>query len=304
MADLRVTTVNTVIDDLPTEAAFKATQAEMVALGDEGLMPINIDVVSAVTMTLGCMQELRALRSEIVEHLPTFDIGRYDKLEQYALALNQANAIHRGTLAQRASISELGGELTELRDRLLDDAESLSNHGLLQRERLKECKKAPGYRAVATDVFTLVTLFKEDWSTLEGRTPVTRELLQRAGTRALELLAAVGTKEQGPVTVSEAQLARQQAYTLFARTYDDVRRAVAYLRPEEGEADKLAPSLYAGRGGRGSATPATPEVVATESAKSETGTKSAAAASGSDVSPPPIKINNPHNLPIDNPFVS
>jgi hypothetical protein len=31
------------------------------------------------------------------------------------------------------------------------------------------------------------------------------------------------------------------------RTYDEVRRLVAYFRWEEGDADELAPSLFAGR---------------------------------------------------------
>jgi hypothetical protein len=57
--------------------------------------------------------------------------------------------------------------------------------------------------------------------------------------------------------------------------YDQTRRAVIYLRWNEGDADTIAPSLYKGRGGRaassndpatepadtsGAATPAEPEV--------------------------------------------
>ncbi len=44
---------------------------------------------------------------------------------------------------------------------------------------------------------------------------------------------------------------RARAFTLFSRAYDQVRRAVNVLRWDEGDADSIAPSLYAGRGGRG-----------------------------------------------------
>jgi hypothetical protein len=82
-----------------------------------------------------------------------------------------------------------------------------------------------------------------------GKTPVTLEALSDAGTRAVELLAAFGVREQGPASTSEAARLRQQAFTLFAAAYDDARRAVAYLRPKPGARDEIAPTFYASRGG-------------------------------------------------------
>lgn len=137
--------------------------------------------------------------------------------------------------------------MTDLRDRLYEDALSLANHDLLHEERLKECKKSPSYRAIATDVLTLVALFKEQWPRIENRTPVTAAFLQQAGTRALDLLGAVGAKEQAPVTVGEAQLVRQQAFTLFSRAYEDARSAVQFLRRDYGDASEMAPTFYTGR---------------------------------------------------------
>ena len=40
---------------------------------------------------------------------------------------------------------------------------------------------------------------------------------------------------------------RQRLFTLFVNAYDQARRAVGYLRWNEGDADQIAPSLYAGR---------------------------------------------------------
>ena len=43
---------------------------------------------------------------------------------------------------------------------------------------------------------------------------------------------------------------RDQAFALFAKKYDELRRAVWFVRWQEGDADEYAPSLYAGRGSR------------------------------------------------------
>jgi hypothetical protein len=61
-------------------------------------------------------------------------------------------------------------------------------------------------------------------------------------------LRAIGEKEQAPAVVADASARRARAFTLFVRAYDQVRRAVTYLRWEDDDADLIAPSLYRGRG--------------------------------------------------------
>ena len=43
---------------------------------------------------------------------------------------------------------------------------------------------------------------------------------------------------------------RDRAYTLVVETYDEIRRALNYVRWAEDDADEIAPSLYAGRAHR------------------------------------------------------
>ena len=66
-------------------------------------------------------------------------------------------------------------------------------------------------------------------------------------------MVAAGLREQGPAVVQDVARIRDQAFTLMMRAYDEVRRAVTFLRWQQGDADTIAPSLYAGRGGRGKA---------------------------------------------------
>ena len=52
--------------------------------------------------------------------------------------------------------------------------------------------------------------------------------------------------------VADAADDRQRAFTLLVKAYDQVRRAATFVRWENDDVEKYAPSLWAGRGGRGS----------------------------------------------------
>ncbi|WP_437980893.1 hypothetical protein [Sorangium sp. So ce117] len=52
---------------------------------------------------------------------------------------------------------------------------------------------------------------------------------------------------------TEAADRRARAFSLLVHAYDQTRRAVAYLRWDEEDADTIAPSLYKGRTGRATA---------------------------------------------------
>lgn len=236
--------------ELPTETAFRATQLERAALGAKGLARLNVDPSRAVTTVLGSLPALRALRPELLQRLPAFDLQRFDKLEQYALALQHAHVLHRGQVREVGSLAELAAEVTQERDRLLGDACSLAAHGLLERELPQLCKRSRAYLAIASDVFLLVHSFRERWPAVAGRTPVSPGQLVRAHDRAFELLTAVGERASAPEAIGETQLARQQAFTLLFKAYEAARRAVQYLRAEQGDAHELAPAFYPGRAGR------------------------------------------------------
>jgi hypothetical protein len=235
---------------LPTEAAYRAVTPELLALDGAPLTPVNIDVVAAVMTVLGAVPQIRTLRPAVKKELPNFDLSNFDKLEQYALALGHAHALYRNAVAPNANMAAQAAHLTVLRDRMYQAALALAEFGLVNAERLEECKTTIGYRALSNDVLTLVAIYKEHWSEVAQKTPVTATLLDEAGTRAVELLESVSLKEQAQLTAPEAALQRTRAFTLLTRTYDNVRRAVAYLRAVQGDLEKVAPSLYAGRRGR------------------------------------------------------
>ena len=60
----------------------------------------------------------------------------------------------------------------------------------------------------------------------------------------------IGARRNGLASLRAAADTRIRAFTLLTLTYDQARRAVIYLRWEQGDVQRIAPSLYTGRGGR------------------------------------------------------
>ncbi len=298
MSELQTIIADPQPEKLVTEQAYERVLAEILAVPENELLPITVDIVSSTTTVLGTLPEIKAMRPQIAEAWRNFDFTRFDKLEDYALALTHANYIYLGSAKPKRPLTELGSELSALRDRLLADAWCLANHGLINPERLKGCKASKSYRAIATDVLTIGGVFRDRWRDLAGKTPVTPEFLESAGKKALALMAAIGEKKQAPAMMVEAAQVRKRAYTLFMSAYEEVRRAIVYLRGKFGDADQIAPSLYRGRGGRrrlddeatelSPVNPEATEIAATDGAEA--------------VAVPSIPIDNQAGLPMTAPF--
>ena len=73
------------------------------------------------------------------------------------------------------------------------------------------------------------------------------EELEAADALAGQVLTGIASRTGTSTEVADAADIRRRAFTLLLDTYNDARRAVAYLRYKEGDADSIAPSLYAGR---------------------------------------------------------
>jgi len=226
--------------------AFERHLPEMVVLVADDLTTINIDIPSAVTTVLGALPEIRALRARVVSELVLFDATIFDEIEGYVLATAHAHALYMAAITPPVPLVELNEMATKLREMLLGDASALARRGFVDAKRLTEFKGATGYRQVAFELLGLATLLREGWATIDSKTAIQLAELDQAEKLADQILNAVGMKEQTP-SVTEAAKRRQQAFSLFVKVYDQVRRAVSFLRWNEGDVDRIAPSIYAGR---------------------------------------------------------
>jgi hypothetical protein len=219
------------------------------AIAQDELLPVNVDVPSAVITAAGALPEILALRAQVVEELPKFDISYFDLLETHALAAGQAHMQFLGASGPAEDLIALNAEGTALRDTLYSDAVALSNRGIMNGEKLGAFKGATGYKNVAFDLMGLATLLRENWAQISGKTALQLSELDRADVLGKQLTDAVGAREQAPAVTAEVAVQRQRNFTVFSRTYDQVRRVISYLRWNEDDVDSIAPSLYAGRGG-------------------------------------------------------
>lgn len=242
------------------EAALAQAQAELEALTEDSLLVVNVDVPVVCTRVLAVLPGLRACQPQFYS-LPDFDRRKYDGLRTYTLAVLMAHARYVHSREERPAPTALAQRCSDTLDVLLRAGHALSDAGLLPAEPLQTYRKQPGYRPLAVDTLALVAQLRERWTAISARTALTRAQLDAADLDARKLLEALGERDAFEREASRATVLRQRAFTLFARAYEEVRRGALYLRWYHGDADKLAPSLYAGRTGKPSqdaADPATP----------------------------------------------
>jgi hypothetical protein len=226
-------------------AAFNKIAPELGELSPSALVPINIDVPRAVALVLGVLPGLTALRAAIVKQLPEHRIALLDKLENYALAAWYAHLLALPESGPGNAVKPLLDEAVALRATLMGDAEALARRGLLDPDAVADIRSGQGHVDTANDLVALSALFAESWPEIGSRTAATEEEVRRAGDLGPKLLAALGVREHGATPgPTDATDRRRRAFTLFVRAYDQARRAVTYLRWDEGDTELIAPSLY------------------------------------------------------------
>src|SRR4051812_29389670 len=83
---------NSVGDEDLFNLVFERVKPDMAALKTDELLQVSLDISAAIATVLGVLPEAKRLREQMVKDLPTFDVARFDKLEDYAMALGFAHA--------------------------------------------------------------------------------------------------------------------------------------------------------------------------------------------------------------------
>lgn len=130
---------------------------------------------------------------------------------------------------------------------LYKDAQALAGRGLISGDRLGDFKSNVGYKNVTYDLIGLAALLKQYWPAIAGKTAIQMSELDEAEALAGKLISALSTREQAPNLVADVSAQRQRNFTLFAQAYNEVRRALSYLRWNNDDLERVAPSLYGGR---------------------------------------------------------
>lgn len=227
--------------------ALEEVRPRLIALEPTALIPINVDPVDAATTVRAALPAIMDLRGNIETHLNTFDLSHVDSLESLALALIQSHSLYLCTKVPSAELFQVIAETTQLRDSFLADIGGLNKHGNINACRLTSFRGSPSYQRIATDVLTLANLLRNNWQAVSSNCGVTEAELNRAEFLADRVFRLVSSRAQTSVRLAEAALERQKVYTLLVQTYDQVRKAVSYLRWEHEDAEEFAPSFFKNR---------------------------------------------------------
>jgi len=239
------------------EAAYAELLPELEALETE-LLDLNVDVQTIVATALGCLPRLRRLQPRFEAIFVQFKPAQFDRLTKLAWCLRHAHTLYLAASRATEVSPEMLKEGTLLRRAMLEDAEMLAKRRLVDESRLCKLIYRKGYQNVGADLGILMNVLRDSWAQVEGRCSVTARDIERAG-ELWELLASVdGRREKQVEAVARAADKRLRAFNLFVQEYDELRDAVIYLRRKKRDSEKIMPSLFAGRGGRGKAKAGSP----------------------------------------------
>jgi hypothetical protein len=228
------------------------SQQEAIAAMAEGAVARGLDPSTAAAVVYGSLPRIEDVRPALVEEFGEERVRVIDSLPAVAAAAEQAQ-IEFVAAEPVSDVAVMHAEVLAEHKKLIADADSLANRGLLDAGRVDLGRSVQGHRATAASTLILVSLMREAWSRISGKTPVTLEDLSVAESKAASMSRLLGQREQG---TNRHRAADQRARTLMLliRSYGEVRRMIGFVRFWHDDADDIAPSLWAGRGKRRSAS--------------------------------------------------
>lgn len=226
------------------EDAYKRIEGELLALPSERIETVNLDIPAAAAVAIGKIPRLATLKGLLEEKLQDFDATALDRLEDYTYGMIYAHSMYQCEMRAPEDLQQLLASGIRRREVLYSDAKALALRGLIPEESLQDYDGLIGYINVANDLQMLCTALGSRWTSIAGRCATTREELDFASRMAGRIIRLVGERNQSAAKVQEASDKRARAYTLFFECFDEIRRAVVYVRWYEGDADAYAPSLH------------------------------------------------------------
>jgi hypothetical protein len=230
------------------EAAYNRIRPELDALSESELTPINVDLVSATSIALGVAERITGHRERMAK-LPEFDIRHVDNLVDYAKGAWYAYVTNL-PVADPRDLTEYLTEVSSLRSKMLMWAAPLVGAGKFDESAVAKIKDGSGHKDSASDLVALVGLYRSKWEEVKNMCGVTEQELGRAAQIAPAVFSLLSRREFQTNVVSDGSLRVRRAWTLLDRAYNHCRRALSFLRFEEGDADTLAPSLRRNAGPR------------------------------------------------------
>jgi hypothetical protein len=234
----------------PTEAsaALQRLLPEINNYPEAKIRRATFDVPRGVSITAAAQPRLVTLRERFVVETPTMPIRYVDDLKVYAMAAWYA---HLTAMPKPDSpLDTLKAEAATLKTDMAVGAAPLAHKGFFNKETVAKINEGQGALDLANDLVAYAALYTEAWPQIADKTTVEWAQVERAALLGPQLILALGEKVAFGGTPTEAARLRARAVSLFLDVYEEIQRAVEYIRWHEGDAAAYAPTLYRGGGRR------------------------------------------------------
>ena len=251
-----MTTTSGLAQPIESKAAFDELKPIAEDLAPESVRKPNVIVNRAVSTALGAYEKIEPYRAQLLALEPHFNIVHFDTLRSQAMALHYASlrAAAAGGAKPRQTPS-LVDEGKPIRERLLRTAEFLAMEGYFEPEVLAAIKGNRSHHDIASDLVQLGIMFTQIWDEVGPKMMFGPELLEQASRKGDEIMEAIAEDMLGEELVTVDL--RDRFFTMLYESYDQLRRAVSFLRWSEDDVDELVPGFVsAARRSRRKAAPA------------------------------------------------
>lgn len=228
-------------------SAFARMEPAIRAMMGEDLAMPRFDASRACSIAMGTAQRIKPFHEAILEGCKLTDIRVVDELNDMALAAWHTYLMDDRGLEADSVVPALLEEARPLREKLLRAAELLAHFELADAERVAEIRSGSGWDDLAADLVQLAALFESRWDDVAGKTPIEPAMVARASALGPELKQALATRPTARAP-NDVDKLRASAFNLLVADYDQIRRAISYLRWEEDDLETIAPSLFGQKG--------------------------------------------------------
>jgi hypothetical protein len=280
-------------DDNLTHDAFRRVTARALALPESKKLHIATDIAAAIVRSRTALPGLLGYRDAMLT-LPGLDIAVLDNFDDTSRAMLAVDVQRKSDDdAKKLELESLTIEGEKIRSIAIADALPLVARGVVSPSEVESLKDGQGRDDLSRDLLRLASIFQEVLDKGEVPTAVTKAEVAYMRNRAEAIRSAVETADANKKRREHADL-RARIYTLFVNDWSQIRRAITYLRWNDGDADTLAPSLFL-KGKRGSSSPSEPD----DNNSSEQGRGESGERNPSNNEP----VERPNPAPAPSPFV-
>lgn len=227
--------------------SYSKLEAEILALPEDQIGRVTTDVPQAAAIALGALPNLLKLRQDFHAFTAADSFTKkVDTLQDYAMAAFYAH-IRSVPDASDNEVTQLLERGKPVREQLLSIAEGLVAFGLFDATLVASIRGGQGHLDTAKDLVALAALFNANWEQVENKVPFEHSLVDEARHVGAHLLHAIGVTGVGAVRNDKSYdwlSLRARAFRLLVNQYDEIRRAVTFLRWHHGDAQAFAPALH------------------------------------------------------------